>query len=311
MAIDIKVFWHKSPDTDCICSAIVLSDYLNKKWYNATPYKLWELNKETEFVLNKFWVEIPETIKELENWTRVWLVDHNEISQSLSNLKELDVEYLVDHHKIDFSTSTPLNIRMEKLCSTASIIYKMYKEAWFELSKTNASLLLSAVLSDSLMFKSATTTKEDTIIAEELNKIVEIRDIKDYAIEMFNAKSDLWDISIEDLIKYDYKEFNLNWVKCWIGTLETTNPEYALWRKNEIIDWLKDIKNRDWLDFILLSIVDIIDEKNHSIVLNWYESEVIKEVFKAEISENIWDLKNRLSRKKQIIPQLTDYFNSK
>jgi len=311
MAIDIKVFWHKSPDTDCICSAIVFADYLNQKWYNATAYKLWNLNKETEFLLNKLWVEAPETIETLEEWSRIALVDHNESSQSIDNLDKLDVEFLVDHHKIDFSTKAPVNIRMEKLCSTASIVYKMYKEAWLELSQTNAKLLLSALLSDSLLFKSATTTKEDTILAEELNKIAEFVDYKEHAIEMFNAKSDLWDISIEELIKYDYKEFDLNWTKCWVWTLETTNPDYALWRKEEILEWMKEIKEKDWLDFILLSIVDIIDEKNISIVLDWFESEVISEVFNTKVIDNEADLKHRLSRKKQIIPDLTEYFNKK
>jgi manganese-dependent inorganic pyrophosphatase len=125
---------------------------------------------------------------------------------------------------------------------------------------------------------------------------------------MFNAKSDLWDISAEDLIKYDYKEFILNWKKAWIWTIETTSPNYILDRKNEIVSKMDDIKKRDKLDFILLSVVDIIWEKNTSIVLEWEDSKVVEKVFWEKVKDNLIDLKNRLSRKKQIVPELTQYY---
>jgi manganese-dependent inorganic pyrophosphatase len=128
---------------------------------------------------------------------------------------------------------------------------------------------------------------------------------------MFNAKSDLWDMEIEKVIKYDYKEFDLNWTKVGIWTLETTNPGYGLWRKEEILKWLEKIKKQDNLNFIMLSIVDIIWEKNTTICLNWKESEVISKIFNTEVIDNLADLKNRLSRKKQVVPELTKYFRIK
>jgi manganese-dependent inorganic pyrophosphatase len=134
------------------------------------------------------------------------------------------------------------------------------------------------------MFKSPTTTKYDIEIVKKLENIAWIKDISEFAMKMFDAKSDMWDINTEDLIKYDYKEYNFNWIKAGIWNLETTNPNYSLWRKDEIIKEMKEIKKKDWLDFILLSIVDIINE-------------------------NIADLKRRLSRKKQIVPDLSNYFN--
>ena len=126
-------------------------------------------------------------------------------------------------------------------------------------------------------------------------------------MKMFDAKSDLWDISVIDLIKYDYKEFDFNGTKAGIWTLETTNPSYALGRKEEILEWLKEIKQNDNLDFIMLSIVDIIWEKNTTIALK-EDSEIIEKVFNTKIEDNLADLKNRLSRKKQIVPDLTKYF---
>jgi manganese-dependent inorganic pyrophosphatase len=164
-------------------------------------------------------------------------------------------------------------------------------------------------MSDSLLFRSATTTKEDTIIAKELQKITWIESLEDFAMPMFNAKSDLWDMEIEKLIKYDYKEFDLNWTKAWIWTLETTNPEYWLGRKDEILKWLEKIKIQDNLDFIMLSIVDIIWEKNTTIILDWNDTKIIEEVFNCKVENNQANLKNRLSRKKQVVPELTEYFN--
>lgn len=308
--IEIKVFWHKVPDTDSVCSAIIFTDYLNKKWFNANVYKLWTLNNETKYLLESLNIKNPETISSLPVWTRVALVDHNEKTQTIDNIDELEIEYIIDHHKLSIETKSPLNIRAEKLCSTASVLYKMYKEANFEINKEIWTLMLAAILSDSLVFRSATTTKEDTIIAEELKKITWIFDFQEFMKPMFEAKSNLWNISAEELIKYDYKEFEVNWKKAWVWTLETVNPNYALWKKNEILEWLKSIKQKSKLDFIMLSVVDIFWEKNTSIVLDWKDSEIIEKIFNVKVIENLADLKNRLSRKKQIVPQLTDYFNN-
>ena len=305
---EIKVVWHKIPDTDCTLSAIIMADFLEKKWYKATSYIQWPLNKETEFVLNKLNIPTPEIATSFPEGTNVCLVDHNEEFQTLDNLNKLNVEYVVDHHKVNFSSPNPLYMRFEPICSTCSITYKMYKEAGFEITPKIADLMLTWILSDSLMFRSATTTKEDTIIAEELQKISNIKNIEEYAMEMFTAKSDLWDISVEDLIKYDYKEFETNWKKIGIWTLETTNPDYALWRKDEIVAWLKQVKEKDNLSFIMLSIVDIIKEKNTTIILD-EDVPVIEEVFSTKVENNLADLWNRLSRKKQIMPQLTEYFS--
>ncbi len=306
---EIQVVWHKVPDTDCVLSAIIAADYLEKKWYKkATPYIQGELNKETAYLLEQLNINIPETKTSFPEGTNICLVDHNEEFQTLDNLKELNVEWVIDHHKMKFETPTPLNMRVEPICSTGSILYKMYKESGFEISKNIAIMMLACILSDSLLFRSATTTKEDTILAEELKTISWIEDFEAFAMPMFNEKSDLWDMLVEKLIKYDYKEFDLNWTKVWIWTLETTNPWYGLGRKNEILEWLEAIKQKDNLDFIMLSIVDIIWEKNTTIVLDWKDTEILEEVFNCTAENNLADLKNRLSRKKQVVPDLTKYF---
>jgi len=308
--IDIKVVWHKIPDTDCTLAAIILADYLNKKWiYSATPYIQGKLNKETEYLLKLLNIKTPEIKNSFPAWTSVALVDHNETFQTLDNLSELNVEFIIDHHKVDFSCPSPLNMRVEKICSTCSILYKMYNESNIEISKEIWTMMLAWILSDSLLFKSATTTKEDIEITEKLKEITWITDFESFSMPMFNAKSDLWDMSAKDVVKYDYKEFEVNWTKAWIGTLETTNPNYALWRKEELVKAMEEIKNESNLDFILLSVVDIIWEKNISMVLEWKDSKIIEEVFWTKVENNLADLKRRLSRKKQIVPDLTNYFN--
>lgn len=307
----INVVWHKIPDTDCTLSAIVFADYLNKKWYEAIPYIQGELNKETEYLLETLNIKKPEIKTSFPEGTRVALVDHNEKSQTLDNIWELDLEWIVDHHKVDFSSQMPLNIRMESVCSTASILYKMYKEAGFGISKEIGTMILAWILSDSLLFKSATTTKEDVIIAEELKEITCITDFEKFAMPMFDAKSDLGDMDPEAIVKYDYKEFEINWYKIWVWTLETTNPWYALGRKNELLEAMKRIKEKSSLNFIFLSVVDIIGMKNISMVLDWDDTSVVKAVFNTEVTDNLADLKARLSRKKQIIPDLTEFFSKK
>lgn len=308
----IHVIWHKIPDTDTIVSSIIFADYLNFIWESAIANKLWNINNETKFVLTQTWANEPETINFLKQGSKVALVDHNEKSQTIDCIGDLDICSIVDHHKIgNFSSDSPLFIRVEKLCSTASILYKMMKSVGMNPTVQQAKLIISAILSDSLLFKSSTTMPEDKLIVEELNKIAKIPSIDDYALAMFNAKSDLWDISVEDLIKIDYKEFDFNWIKAGIGTIETTNPSYSLSRKTEILEWMKKIKADSNLNFIILSIVDIINEKNITIVSGDYESNIIKEVFWSSTVDNLADLWKRLSRKKEIVPQLTEYFNKK
>lgn len=307
--IDISVIGHKVPDTDCVLSAIIAADYLSKKGYNPSIYMQGELNKETEFLLEQLNIPKPEIKTSFEAGTRMCLVDHNEDFQAPDNISELDIAWVIDHHKLNFTTATPMYARVEPICSTASILYKMYKEAGFEVTKEIWTMMLACILSDSLLFRSATTTKEDIVLAEELKQITGITDLDAFAMPMFHAKSDLWDMEIEKVIKYDYKEFDFNGKKAGIGTLETTNPSYALGRKSEILTGLEKIKSDDNLDFILLSVVDIIWEKNTSIVLDWVDSEIIETVFDTKVENNLADLKNRLSRKKQVVPDLTNYFS--
>jgi len=307
----IQVVWHKNPDTDCTLSAIITADFLSQKWYIATPYIQGEINNETDYLLKTYGIQKPEIKTILDTNIEVCLVDHNEASQAPDNLSELNVTWLIDHHKIHFSSSSPLNVRIEPICSTASVLYKMYRENNFEITQKIAVMMLACIMSDSLLWKSPTSTDEDKIIATELQKIADIQNLEDFSMPMFDAKSDLWDLSGKDILLSDYKIFEVNWYKYWSWAVETTSPAPVIERKEELLKAMQEVKQEQWLDFIILSVVDILSEKNSTLSLDWEDSNIISTVFATDVVNNISNLWARLSRKKQIIPDLTEYFNAK
>ena len=306
----IYVVWHKNPDTDAIVSALAYAEYLSDKWHQAVPIALWEPNNETIHVLEQAWYTMPEIISTLPEWSRLVLVDHNEISQSVDQRDDHEIIWVVDHHKFWwFSTNAPLHMRVEPIWSTASILHKIFNENEYTPSPDLAKLLTSAILSDTLHFRSPTTTDEDKKIVAELQRAAWIDNLDDFAMAMFQAKSDLWDIDAESLVTLDYKIFQFDTATVWFGVVETTNPGYALWRKEEIIDAMNSIKKREWLDYIFLSVVDILQQQNQTFVAWDVEAKVLEDVFDADIADWIADLWERISRKKQLAAPLSDYFS--
>lgn len=289
---------------------------LNEQGIQATAYRLGELNNETKFVLDQLELAAPDLLGELPSGSNVALVDHNESAQSVANLSELNVTHLIDHHKLgDLSTHAPAYLRFEPVGCTATILFKMYREEQLPVEHTQALLMLSAILSDTLHFRSPTTSKADREAVEQLAAIAKISDINAYALAMFAAKSDLGDVSAEKLLKMDYKVFPLerasqnteNW---GVGVIETTNPAYALGRKSELLAAMQQVKEADNLGGVLLSVVDILGEQNTTLVLGEQESKVIKGAFGAESADHCADLGQRLSRKKQIVPELKEYLST-
>lgn len=302
----IYVLGHKVPDTDAITSAMVYADYLKRRWYEATPIALGSANNETRFVLDHLGLSYPEIMLDLPTGSQIALVDHNESGQSIDARDQHSIHSVVDHHKMgDLQTSHPLLLRFEPLASTNSILYKMYREAGLEIPQHVAGLMLSWILSDTLHFRSPTTTAEDKAIVDELQKLAGVSDLTDFAMKMFAAKSDLGDISVYSLIKEtDFKEFTFGSLKAGIACIETTNPSYCLNRKDEIINAIKTIKAEEWYDFILVCVVDIINEHNTTIIASQTEADIVSKVFGADTVEGLADLGARISRKKQIIPDL-------
>ncbi|GGJ54147.1 manganese-dependent inorganic pyrophosphatase [Deinococcus roseus] len=299
----LPVFGHTNPDTDAITSALVYASLLSRLGTEAKAYRLGDLNNETSFVLKNAGVEVPELLESLPEGTEVALVDHNESGQSLAGLSSLKVTRVVDHHKLgDLTSKDPLYLRFEPVGCTGTILGKLYRESNLPIEGWEARLMLSAILSDTLHFRSPTTTDTDREMGVYLAQIAGVSDIKAYALEMFAAKSDLGDTPADKLLKLDYKVFPFGGKKYGLGVMETTNPGYALGRKAEILAAMQQEKDAQNLEGVFFSVVDILEETNQTFVLDDAHAETIKGVFGADTQENVADLGNRISRKKQIVP---------
>jgi manganese-dependent inorganic pyrophosphatase len=263
-------------------------------------------NKETIFILEQANMEHPILMQELPEQSHIALVDHNESGQSIDNRHIYTIHSVIDHHKIgDITTGHPVHMRFEPVASTNTILYKMYRDQNLEISQDIATLMLAGILSDTLHFRSPTTTPEDKAIVSVLQELAAIHDLESFAMDMFAAKSDLGEISAYDLIKnVDCKDFNFGGRKVAIACIETTNPQYCLGRKEELMEEMNRIKAEEGYNAIIFCIVDIIQEQNTTIVASESEANILSEVFGAITVDGLADLGNRISRKKQIIPDM-------
>ena len=197
MEKEVLIFGHKNPDTDSICSSLVHESLNEKVGWKAKAVRLGNINKETQFVLDYLKIEAPELIEKVEEGQEVILVDHNEFSQSVKGIEKATIRMVTDHHKIaNFETSEPLYYTAKPYGCTATILYEEFKEFNFEIDKKDAILMASAIISDTLLLKSPTTTRFDKKALEELGKIAEI-DVDEYGLKMLKAGTDLDDLSAE------------------------------------------------------------------------------------------------------------------
>lgn len=299
------VFGHKSPDTDTICSALVMADYQKKLGKDVKAVRLGEPNKETKYVLNYFGFEAPELIDNVEDGQEVILVDHNEFPQSANGIDKAKIRMVVDHHRIaDFATAEPLYYRAEPVGCTNTILFKMYKEKGFEIDSKIAGLMLSAIISDTLLLKSPTKTLEDEEAVKALAKIAGV-DYEEYGLEMLKAGTDLSDYSAEELISLDCKKFELNGKQAKVAQVNTADIPEMMKRKAEYEAAIsKDIEDNN-LDLFVFAITDIINSNSQAVVLG-SATDIFEKGFKVTLEENTAFLPGVVSRKKQIIPVLQE-----
>lgn len=298
---------HKSPDTDSIASALVMAD-LEKKLGNTNeiiPCRLGNLNKETEYVLNYLKVDAPKLIDSVSEADEVILVDHNSFAQSASDIASAKITKVIDHHCISgFETAEPLFYIAEPVGCTCTILYELYKMNNIEIKPVYASLMLSAIISDSLLFKSPTCTPKDVEAAKELAKISNI-DINTYGLDMLKAGTDLSSFSAEELINIDSKEFSANGAKFQIAQVSTVDIDDVLKKKAEIETAMNNFISANGLDLFMFAITDILNCNSKAIVLGNKVSAVEK-AYNTTIENNLVFLPGVVSRKKQIVPQITN-----
>ncbi len=298
------IFGHKSPDTDTICSAIVYSDLKKALGLDTEPVRLGEINGETQYALEHFSVEAPRLVSKVaDEVEQVILVDHNERQQSVDDIEEVQVTEVIDHHRIaNFETKGPLYYRAEPVGCTATILNKMYKENGKEVSKTMAGLMLSAIISDSLLFKSPTCTDEDKQAAEELAEIAGV-DAEQFGLEMLKAGADISDKSADQLISLDAKEFQMGDKKVEIAQVNTVDTNDVLARKAELEESINQAVSNKNLDLFLLVVTDILSN-NSTVVAVGSEKDAVAQAFGVTLDGNQAVLEGVVSRKKQIVPPL-------
>ena len=300
----ILVFGHKNPDTDTIMSSIAMANLeIIMEEKDITPCRLGNINKETEYALKYFDVKEPELLNEIEQGQKVILVDHNEFSQSVKGIEEAQIIRVVDHHKIsDFKTSEPLYYTAMHVGCTATIIYDMYKINNIEINKKIAGIMLSAIISDTLLFKSPTCTPKVVKVAEELAKIAEVN-VNEYGIEMLKAGTDLSDFTPEELINIDSKTLSKDGKKYQVAQVNTVCIDDVLKNKQDIEKAMEQFIKENDEELFLLLITDIL-ESNSQIIAVGNRKDAVEKAYNVKLEENMAFLPGVVSRKKQVVPVL-------
>jgi manganese-dependent inorganic pyrophosphatase len=300
------VFGHKSPDTDSTGSPIIWAWYLNQiKGEEAKPVLLGEPNTEAAFMLDHWKLDIPEIVSTVDADQPVVIVDTNNPAELPDAINSADIRAIIDHHKLvgGLETKGPIDIRIEPVACTATIMWKMIGNDLAQAPTGIKGAMLSCILSDTLEFRSPTTTQEDTAIAHSLAEDLGVS-IPDYAAEMFAAKSDVSAFSDAELLRMDSKEYTVGDTKFRVSVLETTAPATVLARKDSLMSSMQDVATEDGVDQVLLFVVDILNEEATLLVPNTLVKTTAEKSFGVTVSSDTVVLPGIVSRKKQIIPNL-------
>ncbi|MDQ0481860.1 manganese-dependent inorganic pyrophosphatase [Guptibacillus hwajinpoensis] len=306
----VLIFGHKNPDTDTITSALVYADLKRKLGMNVEPVRLGAVNGETQYALDQFNVEAPRMVNTVANEaSSVILVDHNERQQSAEDIENVRILEVIDHHRIaNFETADPVYYRAEPVGCTATILNKLYKEKNIQIDKSIAGLMLSAIISDSLLFKSPTCTEEDIAAARELAEIAGV-DAETYGLEMLKAGADMSSKTPAELISLDAKEFGMGDAKVEVAQVNVVDTLDVLARKDAVEEEMRQVIEVKELDLFLLVVTDILTNNSTVLALGKHVNRVEK-AFNVELVENLAVLEGVVSRKKQIVPVLTETFTS-
>lgn len=300
------VFGHKSPDTDSTGSPLIWAWYLNEvKGVDAKPVLLGEPNTEAAFVVEKWGFEKPEIISSVDAGQQVVIVDTNNPAELPADINAADITAIIDHHKLvgGLETKGPIDITIRPLACTATIMYDLMGDDAYKMPDNIKGAMLSCILSDTLEFRSPTTTDVDKALAQKLASELNI-DLGAYASEMFEAKSDISAFSDAELIRMDSKEYAIEGTKFRVSVLETTAPKLVLDRKASIMESMTAVAAEDGVDQVLLFVVDILNEEATLFVPNDLVKTVAEKSFDATVEGDSVVLPGIMSRKKQIIPNL-------
>jgi len=302
----VQVFGHKSPDTDSTGSPIIWAWYLNEiKGVAAEAKLLGEPNTEAAFMLQRWNLDKPEIIADVADDQPVVIVDTNNPAELPANINGADVQAIIDHHKLvgGLETKGPIDITIRPLACTATIMYDLIGDDMAKMPDAIKGAALTCILSDTLEFRSPTTTDHDRAVAEKLAADLGI-DIAAYAADMFAAKSDVSSFSDAELLRMDSKEYAVEGTKFRVSVLETTAPAVVLDRQASLMETMTTVASEDGVDQVLLFVVDILNEEATLMVPNDLVKTVAEKSFDVSVAGDSVVLPGVMSRKKQIIPNL-------
>lgn len=304
------VFGHQNPDTDAIVAAKAFAYLETKLGKDVEAVALGEPNAETSFVLNYFDEPTPRIVKAAKpEVDSVMLVDHNEPQQSIADLKDVAVTHVVDHHRIaDFNTSAPLFYRAEPVGCTSTILTKMFDENKVEIPAQLAGLMLSAIISDTLLLQSPTTTEDDKIAVKALAEIADI-DYQNYGIQMLKAGTDLDSKSDKELIDGDAKSFTMAGKSVRIGQVNTVDLQDVISRQSGIEAAMTAERESEGYDLFITLATNILDS-NSELFVSGAPVDVVEKAFNTKLENNRASLPGVVSRKKQVVPPLQNAFEN-
>jgi manganese-dependent inorganic pyrophosphatase len=305
----IFIVGHKSPDLDSVAAAIAYAE-LGKKLNSEIEYvaaAAGELNKETIFALEKFGFDQPEILENIGGKDLI-LVDHNEASQSPDGIGEAKIIEILDHHKLDFKYNEPIKVLIQPWGASCSIVFDLFEKNNIIPEKKLAGLMLSAILVDTVITKSPTCTEIDKKIIEKLSKIAGVADWRIFGMELFKIRASVSELSAEQIIKSDFKDFNFKAGKVGIGQVETVDLNDFSAREEELLSALADLKNKEAYQSVILFITDIIKEGSKFFVATEDQARVEK-ALGAKLENSMVYIKGVISRKKQVLPKFTEVFD--
>jgi len=302
---NLAVFGHKAPDTDTVTSAIIYAWELTQRGIPATAYRLGELNPETEYVLKALGVPVPPLFTDSAEKSKVAIVDTNNPQELPDGITKATIHSIVDHHKLSGLTNAePLEMDLRPLCSATSILYARAKAAGLKVPKDMAGLMLSGILSDSLEFRSPTTTETDKAHAKELGELAGL-DVHAHAEAMLEAKAQVDHLTTSELIMMDTKVFDIGGKKLRVSVLETTKAAGPLAKQAQLVESMKELKTKEKLDDVLFFVVDILKEAATFISSSPTATKIVEKAWGVQVDKDgLVVLPGVLSRKKQIIPKL-------
>ncbi|MFZ3580930.1 manganese-dependent inorganic pyrophosphatase [Loktanella sp. DJP18] len=299
------IFGHKSPDTDSTGSPLIWEWFLKDAGIDAKAVLLGQPNTEAAFVAQRWGFDLPEIVRDIADGQACVIVDTNNPAELPENINGADVQAIIDHHLLvgGIKTKGPIDVTIRPLACTATIMHQLMGDKAAGMPDDIKGLMLSCILSDTLAFRSPTTTPVDKKLAENLAADLGI-DITTYADEMFAAKSDVSAFSDAELLRMDSKEYEIEGTKFRVSVLETTSPAAILDRKDALVAAMPAVAAEDGVDQVLLFVVDIIREEATMLLPNDLTKQVARASFDADTSSDTVVLPGVMSRKKQIIPNL-------